>query len=118
MKDNINPLSEFTRVPGAPGEVAKGNLPPGAMYTSIVTQELLDECARALRRPLWDFEVKVLDMMLLAQGKANIKLAAMGKPERTHSADEIVHLFCECVNDKEMDARLKRVMYRFQHGDS
>ena len=91
-------------------------LPPGSMYSAIVTQELLDECARALCRPLWDFEVKVLDMMLLAQGKANIKLAKMGKPERTHSADEIVSLFCQCVNDKEMDARLKRVMHSFRDG--
>ena len=93
-------------------------LPKGSMYSAILTQELLDECARALGRPVWDFEVKILDMMLLAQGRANIKLNKMGKANRTHSADEIIHLFCQVVKDKESDAMLKRIIGRLEdeHG--
>ena len=90
-------------------------LPPGVAYSSIVTQELLDECARALGRPVWDFELKVLDMMLLAQGRANIQLAKMGKSERKHSADEIVALFCRVVKDKEGDAQLKSILHRMRN---
>ena len=89
-------------------------LPKGSMYSAIVTQELLDECARALGRPCWDFEVQILDMILLAQGRANIKLNKMGKADRTHSADEIVHLFCEVVKSKEADGQLRRIIHRLE----
>ena len=89
-------------------------LPKGSMYSAIITQELLDECARALGRPVWDFEVKMLDMMMLAQGRANIKLNKMGKADRTHSADEIVHLFCEVVKSKEADGQLTRIIHRLE----
>lgn len=111
-----NPLSEFKQVPANPSMLKGQQCPPGMMMTHIVTQELLDEASRALDRPLWDFEVKILDMILIAQGRANIKLEKMGKAHRKHSADQVVTLFVSVVKDKEADAQLLRVMNRLEHG--
>jgi hypothetical protein len=91
-------------------------LPPGAMGTMIITQELLDEASRALDRPLWDYEVRMLDTMLLAQGRANLKLAKMGKSHKTHSADEITSIFIKVVKDKEMEAQWARVIAKLEAG--
>jgi hypothetical protein len=113
MKDRTNPLSEFTRVPAGMAPVGEA-LPKGVMRTEIIDQNMLDEAERAMGRPLWDFEVKILDMICIAQGAANLRLFEMGKPERRHSWDEVLHLFCTVVKDKEMDGMLKRVIHRLQ----
>lgn len=111
MIDNssVDPLSEFTRVPATPEALKNQQVPKGMMFTAIVTQEILDECTRALGRPLWDYEAKLLDVMLLAQGRANIELNRRGKPERTHSADEIVNLFVNEVKLLQMKRRLGEI---------
>lgn len=64
--------------------VAEGrpSLPPGSMYTQVLTQAMLDECTRALGRPLFEREVRWLDRVLTKQAR----LAAKDKA----STDRIV----------------------------
>lgn len=81
------------------------------MITQVMTQKHLDECSSALGRPLWDFEVKILDDVLAAQHEANRKLAKLGQLGRGHSLDEVVGVFVERVKklqtDRIVDRRFK-----------
>lgn len=85
-----------------PGTDHEGNaLPEGSTFTAVLAQKHLDECSRALGRPLWNFEVKILDRLMEIQAKVNNKLAKQGKLSRTHSMDELVALFIVRVQSAE-----------------
>lgn len=96
--------------------IAPDNLPPGTAMTQVVTQLHLDECSRGLGRPLYDYEVRILDDMLTAQSRANLTLMKRGKATSTHSMDEIVHIFVERIShfEKGKDAEKLAVMKRVQ----
>lgn len=81
VEDNITPFTPL----------------PGVAQTQTLTQRHLDEAARALGRPLWDYEVKILDEIVTVQQKVNAKLARVGKANQGHSMDEVVHVFCQRV---------------------
>lgn len=72
-------------------------LPAGSAFTQILDQKTLDECARALDRPLLPHEVKILDDMLVLLRKQNQKKFKRGKITQMHSVDEIVSLFVDRV---------------------
>lgn len=84
--------------------------PADQMHTQLLTQRYLDECSRAIGRPLWDYEVKILDDLMVIQSKVNRKLAKQGKMGRTHSMDELVHLFCERVMSKDAQKLTEQIM--------
>lgn len=54
-------------------QTAHPPLPPGAMYTAFLTQEMLDEAVRALGRQLTGNEVRKLDSMLQRESFARMK---------------------------------------------
>lgn len=76
-------------------------VPTGTLQTQTLTQRHLDECARALSRPLWDYEVKILDEICTVQLKVNAKLARKGAIARTHDVDEVVSVFVSRVLKKD-----------------
>jgi hypothetical protein len=85
-------------------------VPSDSMRTELLTQRHLDECSRAIGRPLWDYEVKILDDLMTVQEKVNRKLAKQGKLNRTHSLDELVHLFCQRVMTKDAQKLTDAIM--------
>ena len=56
--------NEFT--PVSPATVPEGDLPAGVLFTKHVTQQHLKECERALSRPLFEHEVRILDDIMHA----------------------------------------------------
>jgi hypothetical protein len=66
-------------------------------FTKALDQKTLDEAARGLGRPLWDFEVQILDEILTAQKRVNETLARRGEIGRSHSTDEVVSIFIRQV---------------------
>ena len=83
---------------------------PQMVGTNLLTQKQLDECSRALGRPLWNFEVKILDEVLCAQDRVNRKLARRGMVTRCHSMDEVVHLFVERVRHLESERIAEKML--------
>lgn len=81
VEDNITPFTPVT----------------GTAQTKTLTQRHLDEAARALGRPLWDYEVKILDEILTVQAKVNRKLVKDGRANRAHSLDEVTSVFVKRV---------------------
>lgn len=77
-------------------------LPAGSAFTQILDQNTLDECARAIGRPLFDYEVKILDSLLVGLRKRNQKLARKEEFAKMHSVDEVVGVFVERVKLKHM----------------
>lgn len=70
-----------------------GGPPPETAMSPIVQQKDLDECMRALGRPLWDYEFRVLEEMMLKEHDINQRLKAQGKGHQMKSLDELVHIF-------------------------
>ena len=85
-------------------------LPDGSAFTQILDQRTLDECARALGRPLWNHEVNILDSLLVALRKQNQKKVKQGKPEQIHSVDELVHIFIDRVRAQDVQAMTDRII--------
>ena len=81
----------------APGWHPDQPLPPETAMSPIVTQRHLDECTRALGRPLDPFEFKVLEEMLLKVEKMNHKHLRRYQIEQVHSLDELVVVFCQRI---------------------
>lgn len=85
-------------------------VPSDTAHTQLLTQKMLDECARAIGRDLWDYEVKILDEILAAQDKVNLKLTKKGQLGKTHSLDEVVHVFCQRVLTKDQQKLTDEIM--------
>lgn len=85
-------------------------VPSDSMRTDLLTQRHLDECSRAIGRPLWDYEVKILDELMTVQEKVNRKLTKNGQLKKTHSLDELVHLFTERVLTKDAQKLTDAIM--------
>lgn len=83
---------------------------PQMVSTNLLTQKQLDECSRALGRPLWNFEVKILDEVLCAQNQANKKLARRGQLTHTHSLDEVVSVFVERIRHLESERLAEKML--------
>lgn len=78
---------------------------PGVYMGHTITQKDLDEAVRALGRPLYDFETRLLDMFLTAQKMANAKMLKELRIEKIHSLDEVIHLFVERVKRAQKAAK-------------
>jgi hypothetical protein len=92
----------------APGWHPDQPLPPETAMSPIVTQRHLDECTRALGRPLDAFEFKVLEEMLLKLEAMNRKYLRKYHVEKTHSLDELVRVFVDRIAAKQAEAMSKR----------
>lgn len=95
-------------------EANTGMQATGIQYTQMVTQQQLDECSRAMGRPLFDFEVRVLDDVLSAQARVNKKLAKMGELGRTHSLDEVVHVFTDRLRKLDSHRLAEKMLKDFR----
>ena len=78
-------------------------LPNETAASPVVTQRHLDECARALGRPLWQFEFGILQDMLLTIEGTNRKAAKKGVLQG-FSLDEVVSIFIERVQIAQQKA--------------
>lgn len=82
-----------------------GMTPTGVYMGTTITQRDLDEAVRALGRPLWDFETRILDEILTAQKMVNRKMLKEMRIDKIHSLDEVIHLFVERVKRAQKAAR-------------
>ena len=92
----------------APGWHPDQPLPPETAMSPIVTQRHLDECTRALGRPLDPFEFKVLEEMLLKVEKMNAKHLRRYEIGQVHSIDELVTVFCQRITKARAEALAKK----------
>lgn len=81
---------------------------PQMVRTRELTQKHLDECRRALGRDLWDFEVRILDYILVAQAQVNYTLLKRGQATRMHSLDQAVAVFIERVDKMQTNKIAER----------
>jgi hypothetical protein len=84
-------------------EIVNNPLPNETAASPVVTQRHLDECTRALGRPLWDFEFGILQDMLLTLEGINRKALKKGIIQG-FSMDELVNVFIERVQQAESKA--------------
>jgi hypothetical protein len=89
-----------------------GMEPVGVYHGTTITQGDLDEAARALGRPLWDFETRILDEILTAQKMVNARWLKEMRIERIHSLDEVIHIFVERVKKAQNATRKVMVTKR------
>lgn len=85
------------------------NVPQNTMRTQCVTQVMMDECRRALGRDLWDYEVVILDNMMVELQRQNRLMARAGKYAELHSTDELVHLFIDRLQSKEAQELARKI---------
>ena len=78
-----------------------GLLSAGEAFSSIVTQQHLNECRLALGRDLQPFEFKCLEEVMLMQQGANAQLMMSGQKNAGHSLDQVLEVFCERVKRQE-----------------
>ena len=84
-------------------DITSKPLPAETAASPVVTQRHLDECTRALGRPLWEFEFGILQDMLLTLQGINKKAAKKGILQG-YSMDELVSIFIERVQMAEQKA--------------
>lgn len=77
----------------------------GVYNGTTITQADLEEAMRALGRPLYDFETRILDEILTAQKMVNRKMLKEMRIDKIHSMDETIHLFVERVKRAQKAAR-------------
>ena len=80
----------------------------GVYHGTTITQGDLEEAMRALGRPLWDFETRILDEILTAQAMVNRRMLKEMRIDKIHSLDETIHLFVERV--KKLQNKNRKVM--------
>lgn len=78
---------------------------PGVYQGTTITQRDLEEAMRALGRPLYDFETRILDEILTAQAMVNRRKLKEYKIDEIHSLDEVIHLFVEQVKKAQKAAK-------------
>ena len=85
-----------------------GMTPLGVYHGTTITQGDLEEAMRALGRPLWDFETRILDEILTAQKMVNARWLKEMRIEKIHSLDEVIALFVQRV--KKIENSKRKVM--------
>lgn len=90
-----------------PSQDAGSALPPETAMSEIVTQKDLDECARALGRPLWTHEFKILERLLMERHEFNQQVKLQGRTHEMRSLDELVHFFIKRVQLAEAKKMVK-----------
>ncbi len=90
-----------------PAEIAGHGMTelPGVYHGTTITQKDLEEAMRALGRPLYDFETRILDEILTAQKMVNARMLKEMRIEKIHSLDETIHLFVERVKKAQKAAK-------------
>jgi len=86
------------------------SLPAETAFSRIVEQRHLDECHRALGRPLLAFEFKILEDMMLLVNKQNRKATRNFEINKIHSVDELVSIFVERVQKKDVREIADKIM--------